>query len=328
MLTSLRLMGATLATSVAGLGLVGLGASPAAAECGGGSVGCSPPEAAGGTVRVTVTGTLIDPGKAGSGGSSTTVSVPVPCYRTPMWNGKDYYKGVENGTINGAGWDEWNDEPWKPYAGYKKHRKDTEGHWYVPTCRYDSDEGFFDSVDEFQEYSLKYFHSHTGVYVEANETPPVDPVPPEVLLQAATDSMTMPEPTFDHNPDLTGGQDTLVNLDTWFWLRDSTGSGYVSASAAGNTARVDATLDRVSFSAGRAGSIDCNDTGTPWARGASSDCTIAFDRAGQHRVTAETAWGLTWSYNGTPQGALDPIGAVWSDVLGVAQSQSLVTDVN
>ncbi|WP_156393646.1 hypothetical protein [Nocardioides sp. Root140] len=322
MLTSLRI---PMAATVAAFGLVALGATmESASACDGANVGCVD-NPGNGTVTVSVTGSLVRGGSPGSGGGSTTVSVPVPCYRTPLWTGKEYFDGIKDGTITGAGWDEWNPEPWAPYAGYKQHKNDTEGRWYVPTCTMlDS----FENFQEFDKFSLNYFLNNTGVYVEAGEQPPVPPVPPEVLLKAATDSMTMPEPAFDYNPDITGNLDTLVNLDTWFWLRDPTGSGYVAATAGNNSVRVDATLDRVAFSAGRAGSVACDDTGTAWAPGASSTCTLAFQRPGEHQVTAETEWGLTWSFNGQARGAIDPVGAVWSDVLVVAQSQSLVTEVD
>lgn len=324
----LRTVRGLLVAAVTGGGLVLSGAalSPAAA-CGGGAVGGScPPEVSGGTVTVTVTGSFVRAGSSGSSGGSTTVAVQVPCFLWKSWTGKEYYDGIQDGTITGAGWDEWADRPWTPYPGYQKHKDDTEGHWYTPGCSMTDQ---FEDFDDFDSFAQEYFLTYPHTYVEAGETPPVPPVPPEILLAAAQEAMEVPQPAFEHNPDVAGAFDTLVNFDTWFWLEDPTQTGSVTATAGANSVSVDAELEDVRFSAsGTPGSVQCDGTGVPYAPGATSSCTMRFARAGDIDVTAQTLWGATWSYNGQPQGALDePLRGDFTDTVGVAQSQTLVTGV-
>src|SRR5699024_8140584 len=112
-------------------------------------------------------------------------------------------------------------------------------------------------------------------------------------------------------------QGTLVNLPTWFWLEPELPTeGSVTASvetmAGGNSVTVEMGMVSAAFSGGAAGSITCPAGGTPWAANASSDCTLSFASAGEHTVTAESRWEGSWSFNGDPQGAVDPIGATWS----------------
>lgn len=312
-----------------GLVLSGAVLGPAAA-CGGGGVACPAPETPSGdgsTVTVTVTGSFVSAGQDGSPGSgSTTVSVPVPCTFHQLWSGKEYYEGIEKGTITGAGSDEADAGTWKPNAGYEQHKDDDKGHWYHAGCS--PIDGMFDNWAAFERYAENFFDENPGIYVEQGEAPPVPPVPPEVLLRAAQDAMTMPEPVFDYNPRRTGDAATLVNLDTWFWLEDSTESGQVTATAGTNSVTVDASLEDVEFFGENAGAVVCEGTGVEWTPGASSDCLLQFVRAGSHAVTVSSSWGLTWSFNGTPQGTLDAIGATWTTDLGVVESQALVTSVD
>ena len=64
-----------------------------------------------------------------------------------------------------------------------------------------------------------------------------------------------------------------------------------------------------------------------WQQGSSSECTLAFEQAGTNDVTADTQWTLEWSYNGAPQGAVDPLSATFTEPVVVAESQALVNDV-
>lgn len=302
-------------------GLTLLAAAPAAADCGGGGVTCAP-ETDGRTVTVTVTGSFVSSGRPGSpGGGSTTVRVPVPCVFYEGWTGKEYYDGVEDGSINGAGSNR--DEQWTPYAGYRQHQDDTEGHWWYAGCTNVNDLPW----DDFIQFAEDFFDTHSGVYVEAGGAPPVPPVPPEVLLLAAQEGMEVPEPAFEFNPDARGAFDTLVNLETWFWLSDPTQGGSVTATAGANSVTVDAELADVVFSAPSAGAVPCVGTGVAWRPGGSSECVLVFDRPGAAEVTADTRWTISWSFNGQPQGAVDPLSARFTQPVGVAESQSLVTSV-
>lgn len=324
----LRALSATLATTCAAGGLVLLGSMTApatAADCGGAAVGCV--ETEGGNVTVTVTGSLVRGGSAGSTGGSTTVRVPTPCVWYQGWTGKEYFQGVKDGTINCQGSREAENGDWKPFEGYEKYKDlgPEGGYWYFPGC---SNSWVPDmSPAEFDAYVEDYFARYDGAFVRPGETPPTPPVPPEILLMAAQEAMEVPEPEFEYNPDASGPFDTLVNMDTWFWLSDPTQEGSVTATAGQNSVTVDATLSDVTFSATNAGAVPCEGTGVEWSQGASSECTLAFDRAGSSEVTADTQWTLTWSFNGTPQGDIDPLSSSFTQPVVVAESQALVNQV-
>ncbi|WP_244931549.1 hypothetical protein [Nocardioides sp. W7] len=316
----------SLATVIgAASGIVVMGAVlESAAACGGGGISCEPPQVDGSTVTVTVTGSFVSGGSPGSpGGGTTTVHVPVPCVFYEGWTGKEYFEGVKEGSISGAGSDEADRGEWKPYAGYQQHKDDTEGHWYFAGCQNVNDLPW----DDFEAFAENFFDTHDGVYVEAGGAPPVPPVPPEVLLMAAQQAMTIPEPAFEFNPDAAGAFDTLVNLDTWFWLSDPAQSGSVTATAGTNSVTVEAALADVVFSAPDAGAVPCAGTGVAWQPGGSSECVLAFRRAGTAEVTADTQWTVSWTFNGQPQGEVDPLSARFTQSVGVAESQSLVTAV-
>ena len=50
-------------------------------------------------------------------------------------------------------------------------------------------------------------------------------------------------------------------------------------------------------------------------------------RSGVNTVTASSTWNLSWTFNGTPMGDLDALGATWSADLAVVESQAVVTGV-
>lgn len=326
MLRAVRALVTTLGTAA---GVVLLGAVlESAAACEGVGVSCSPPEVDGRTVTVRVSGSLVRGGSEGNGGGSTTVSVPVPCYLQASWTGKEYYDGIMDGSITSAGWDEWGGDPdrW-PYAGWDdpEIREDNIGRWYTPTCRMLD---IFEDYDDFSAFSLPYFQSYPQTFVAQGETPPTPPVPPEILLMAAQEAMEVPEPAFEHNPDVAGAFDTLVNLDTWFWLSNPMQSGDVTASAGANSVTLQATLAAVTFSSPTAGAVACDGTGSAWSPGANSDCTLVFERAGTSDVTADTQWTLEWAVNGVTQGPIDPLEASFTEPVVAAESQALVTSVD
>jgi hypothetical protein len=287
------------------------------------------PVTSGQTVTVQVTGTFVGGGSEGSSGSSgsTTVQVAPPCIYFQGMTGKEYYEYWHpNGQEEPRpGMGMGNHEVEKPYDGYKEHKDDTEGNWYFRMC---SSANFDGDIAAFFDYAQEWFDSHGPVFVPPGGSPPIPPIPPEILLQAAEESMTVPDPVFDWNPRRAADQGTLVNLPTWFWLDpDTPTSGSVTASAGPSSVTVDLALTNVEYHADTAGSVVCDDGGTPWSPGASSDCTLTFGRAGADEVSASTRWDGTWSYNGAPQGALDPIGASWSTDLVVSEVQSVVTGV-
>ena len=317
--------GAALAIGLTMLGGV-LGSATAGGGCdgvtgcggGGGSV-----EQTGHTVTVQVSGTFVGGGSAGSPGS-TTVSVPTPCWYTESFSGKEYADWIDSGK---AAQDAHHhgDAPTEIYPGYEQHKNDADGHWYGGECISTS---FGDDMDAFFKYSDAWFKDHGTVWVPAGGQPPTPPVPPTVLRDAALQAMKLPEPTFDWNPKANGGS-SVVNLDTWFWLDDNIDNGNVTASAGGNTATVTADRQSVSFSAPTAGAVDCADGGTPWSPDAKSDCVLYYREASDGTPTTAAAhWGLSWTFNGAPQGALDPIDAQQTENVGVFEVQTINRDPN
>jgi hypothetical protein len=327
-MTSLTSRVLTTAAASAGLLLSGALVSPAAADCSlTGSCGeQQTPQTDGRTITVSVTGTFVGGGSDGSAGSgSTSVQVPTPCWYSQGKTGKefaDWYEDPANQQMfHGVGGVD-------PYPNYEKYRNDTKGHWYGSSC---SSETFGDDLDAFFDYSDEWFAEHESVYVPDGQQPPVPPVPPEVLLQAAQEAMTLPEPTFDWNPKIAGGGASLVNLDTWFWVDGANPqTGTVTASAGGNSVTVDAALDGVEFASPTAGAVTCADGGTPWSPGtAGSDCALTFTRADAATpVTATSVWTLTWSANGVPQGQLEAMSASAQGDVPVQESQALVREVS
>lgn len=306
MLTRRVALLATLALAVPGALAT---ATPAQAKRGPGN---PTPDTSGGTISITVTGTGVRGGSDGSGGGTRTVTTPVPCTYIQSMTGKEYYEYVKGGGPMGRDVD---GNPFEPYPGYEQYKDDDKGHWYGGMC---SSANFDGNLDEFFDFSDKWFEEHKGVYVEAGGTPPIPPIPPEILRNVAFDELTVPAPTLDWNPKHNGDAATLVNLDTWVWLTDRREDLYVRASV--NTmagpawAQVDAKLTGMTVSAPNADTVECPGGGVPYAAGATGECALTFFKAspgqGTSPVTAKTTWATTWQTQAGPQGAtpeqLDP----------------------
>jgi hypothetical protein len=295
--------------------------------CGGGAT----PEVSGHTVVVRVSGSLVSGGSPGSGGGTTSVSVPSPCWYIQGMSGKEYAEWVDSGKAQYL-WYHTNagNGAYQPVAGYEQHKNDDKGHYYGGEC---SSETFGDDIDGFFSYADKWFADHPEVWVDAGNQPPVPPIPPQVLRDAALKAMTLPEPTFSWSPQMRGDNGTLVNLQTWFWQNQPVLHGDVTASAGGNSATVTADVTSVVYDAPTADHpASCPDGGTPYSRGASSSCTLEFVKAtpagGSETVTATASWGLSWSYNGAGRGALDPVSITDQAPLVVKENQALVTSVH
>jgi len=85
----------------------------------------------------------------------------------------------------------------------------------------------------------------------------------------------------------------------------------------------------VEYSSAEAGSVVCDDGGPEWAPTATSDCTLTFTRPSDATaVEASAHWDGTWSYNGAPQGAIDPLTSEWEFSFPVYEIGSTVTDVD
>lgn len=322
--------------------VVVLSGAPASADCRGrGGFGCSspdptPPTTSGQEVTVRVSGSFVSTGSSGSGGS-TTVTVPAPCWYTAGMTGKEYYEYVKSGRAAS----DWRDHEevgvFTPNPGYQKYKNDTQGHWYGGECdsaNYEDQFGNDPNLDGFFTYSNNWFKTHHDVYVPGGQQPPVPALPPAMLAYAAEKAMHIPDPKFAFNPDRPQGAQTVVNIPTWFWLTDRRLQGDVTASIPGQSATVTAKLDTfdvVSDAGDTTG--NCEGAGTPWAAGmdptAASDCSIAFMEPSQGMgLTATASWGLSWTYNGAPQGNLNPITATWNTDISVGQVETYDTQAH
>jgi len=288
----------------AGLSAVlALGSTQAAqAGAGEGSGETGTPTTSGGTITITVTGTALKGGSAGQS-ATRTVSVPAPCWMEPSYTGKEYYEFVTGtGEYEGKGMSWVNahmGENMEPEPGYEAYKNDTAGHWWGGTCT----SGNFDgSIKEFFDFADKFFAAHKFTFIPAGQPEPVPPVPPELLRDAAIAEMELPTPAIDWNPKRAGTGGTLVNLDTWVWLKDRRDKLFVRASAntlGGPTfAQVDVALTGMTVSAPGATTAECQGPGVPYAEGATGECSIQFNRASASAagtaVTTRTNWHGTW----------------------------------
>jgi len=124
-----------------------------------------------------------------------------------------------------------------------------------------------------------------------------DAVTPENLARVAIDDMlaSIPQHTISVNP--TGP--SLVALDTWFWVDGGAIEPVeVTASVPGISVVATAEPGGVTFDFGDGTSLECEDFGTPYVEGATSDCTHAFDEAGTYTVTATIVWRGSYTVNG------------------------------
>jgi hypothetical protein len=283
-----------------------IGVSPSAhAGTGEGTGETKTPTTTGGKITITVTGTAL---KGGTPGHSVSreVSVPAPCWMEPSFTGKEYYEfATGTGQYAGKGMSWVNahmGENMTPEPGYEQYKDDTTGHWWGGTCT----SGNFDGpINDFFKVADAFFKAHPFTFIPAGRPVPVPPVPPEVLRDAAIAEMELPTPAIDWNPKRAGTNGTLVNLDTWVWLKDRRDNLYVEATAntlGGQTsARVDETLTGMTVSADGATLAECSGAGVPYSPSATGACTVQFPHASATAagtaVTTQTTWHGTWSAN-------------------------------
>ncbi|GEM00144.1 hypothetical protein [Cellulomonas terrae] len=290
------------------------------------------PVAVGGGLEVVVT----QDGSTSSGReltSTSTVRVPPACWYGRGLTGAQYFETWRpGGLVEQGGWSPSADQYVDPtlHAGYEAYAA-VEGHWFEATCR----------ADAPLEYRQRYYASHPGLFVE-----PSDPVPaqevevdPAVLAQVARDAMDLPEGTIRWNPSLVGSGATVVGMDTWVWVEDAPTAVRVRAEIPGTWAQVDAVLAGMEVSAPGADPVRCEDTGTPWAEGASgTTCAITFLRstAGERvedgqslptvTLSATATWAASWtsSLDATATPLTNQI-VVTTAQIAVAEIQALVT---
>ena len=127
-----------------------------------------------------------------------------------------------------------------------------------------------------------------------------DAVSPEALAMVAIDDMlaSIPAHTISMAPEVT----SMVAVDTWFWIDGAATEALppVTASVPGTRVVATAAPGGVTFDLGDGTSLECDDFGTPYAPGATSDCTHAYDEAGTYTVTATIGWTGSYTINGGP----------------------------
>jgi hypothetical protein len=295
-------------------------------------------EVSGQQVRIQVSGNVAKVGSPGAPGSrrparNLTVSVPLPCWMAQELTGKAYYEYVRSGQMarDNLRFGDNN----TPVPGFEKFKDDDLGHWHTASCAFanwpDQNDipGFLKFVDQF-------LVTHPEVYVPANQTPPTGQVPSQLLRGVAINSLTLPDPLLDWNPQRAGNQGTLVNLDTWFWLDSSPPTLTVTATAGGNQASVTLTFAGMDITAPHEVPLHCASPGTPYTPAArETNCALAFSGASSALgaqttpVTVQTTWTGTWAVNGVDQGPISPQPAPITAIanIRVDEVQTLVTGV-
>lgn len=337
-------VGAALVAGVVGVAASVLGAaSPAVARAPGapvvGGEGEKPstpvvtPEAAAGSVAVTVTQSGTTAGGGSFSRGAVVRSVPPVCWYGRGMSGYAYY---EYWKLGGPARESKTLDDFAAqgllHQGWESHATDSTGFWYEPSCRFDAPAGTL----------TDYLASHPAVFVPAGEpAPPQDAeVDPEVLAQIAAESMDLPQGTIRWNPSLTGSGATIVNAPTWVWVEGAATTVSVTASIpSGTWARVDAALSGLEVRAPGSDGASCPDTGTPWGAGTASTCTLTFFRSTANQpvkggqslptatLTAEARWTASWvsSVNPGTATALPAQTIATSAEVPVAEVQSVVT---
>lgn len=308
-------------------------------------------------VTVTVRGGAGDP----VSGGTLSVSVPPMCWWEPFNlenlgffdidpSDPDYMSQFlsNDGTSNAGGSFAASDMGW-PSPGYMAAHTGPQWTWYVLSsapgvnC---ADEGFTPSGGQGPEGWNPGSGAMPVRYAAFQGAPPPPAVDVDDVVEAVWDaaSAEVEAPDLDRNPkaaDLGGA--SLVNLPTWFWVRNVQGAlaedGRIHLEIALPGTPVQATLDAATDGVqvtSPAGAVQCSvpQATTHWsATAAATDaCSFSFDRPnrGGWPVTAQTTWTGTWQgtdRNGPTGGQLEALTTSATVDVPVAESQTLVTDV-
>lgn len=108
-------------------------------------------------------------------------------------------------------------------------------------------------------------------------------------------------------------------------LADDAFGGSGTITDAGIIAEARAQAEELTL--GDGGTLECPDFGTPWSPGATSECTHAYDVAGEKEVTATIRWAGSYTING---GAPIPIetGVARTATLGVTVNEAQAVDTS
>jgi len=228
-----------------------------------------------------------------------------------------------------------------PLADFEEAAKGKadKANWYLLNC----------SID-LQDHRAIAFAGETAMTMgspdpyarPARLVPTGTPVPqplvdPEVLRDAAYESMDIPEPTISRNPEITGSAATLVNLDTFFWADAYRETWDITASVGPVSATVVAQSEGWVLTSPAGGQSCTQDQfTTPYSHGVIPEaaCTISFGRAslgyaGGYPVRATATWGATWTGTPAPTApeALPPVTTGATVDVPVAESQAVVRSI-
>lgn len=264
------------------------------------------PVTSGSVVTVTVGTDSSTGGSAGSAGAALP-QVHLPCWMEAGKSGKEYAWYVDSGQLarnnfNNPGGVE------KVISGYKAYA-DVDGFWYSPNCLI----AFWPDPSDtagFDAFFAQFYTQNGDEYVRTGQTPPTPAVAPALLRDIAISNLRLPPPELDWNPKLAGNQGTLVNLKTWFWLKNPTGTAWAKASVPGNEATVTATFKGMKVSAPGGDGKSCPGPITPYSAGGDPSCGVVFSQASSHLglqatpVTVTATWFATWAANTVEKGAI------------------------
>jgi hypothetical protein len=160
---------------------------------------------------------------------------------------------------------------------------------------------------------------------------PADPLPhldePAQAAAQALARLDLPSPAVATNPST--GTAQLVGLPTWLWLTDWA-TRQASATLDGVTSTVTAVPIRTTWtSSPEDQTLTCPGPGTPYRTdrpvdAQSTDCSILFEDAGTHHLTATVTYTVTWSATTGDNGPLDPITRTTTVAVAVDQAQALI----
>ena len=170
-------------------------------------------------------------------------------------------------------------------------------------------------------------------FIPRGQQPPPPRVSVETLRDAAYDSIDIPDPAVQRNPEAAGSGATLVNLPTQFWADNYDQNFDITASVGPVSATVvaaphDFTL--ISPAGGQSCTADLFTTPFPGGADATG-CNFPFLRSsngqpGGFEVTISGTWGATWTGNPAPSApqTLDPVSTSSTTNVPVVESQAIV----
>jgi hypothetical protein len=304
----------------------GAGDNAEAQACGGASY----------CVQVSYSGPAAPSGPSGGG---YVASVPPKCYwkswKSPEQALEAYKEFTGGGLYSGKEWtlglggiDQYKDAI----------KNNPDATWYYLECP-GLDSGDWDGQVEYAGLAAQgngWSIPNLTLLVQPGEAPPAPDVDVEVLRDAAYDSIDIPDPQIQRNPEVAGTEATLVNLDTMFWAEDYLDEYWIEASVGPVWARVTADAQDFVLTSPAGGQVCTYEQfTTPYTGGEAPDgaCAFPFTRgstgyAAGFPVTATATWGASWTSSETP--GAQPLPTVTTDStveVPVAESQALVRQV-